>query len=492
MRLIITTLLLALTFASCKKWLDVQPESTVADDVLFSTQEGFEEALLGVYTAGSKSQLYGQELTSGTPDVLAQNYIFTDNDNLRYLQTTIYNYKDPTFMGRRDNIWSGLYNVIANCNLILTNIDKKKQLFSTLNYNLIKGEALAMRAYLHFDLLRLFASTNPGAQGIPYVTTYSKDITPMSAVSAVLDSAISDLTTAKQLLATDPILSASYVVGYPTVSDTLQNTEEGNKTLFLQNRRHRMNYYAVCGTLARVYLYKKDKANALVNALEVINSNKFPWTKSSDFLAVDDKSKDRILYKELIFGWYIPGMAKTDKEKYFQMGTGGMHMSENQAKIIYETGGVGADDLRYKQWFSLNSLPSGNIVNILKYYQNLDNTADDANLHYLMAPAIRLAEMYYIAAECTYASDPAKAVGYLNTVRTRRNIGVGATVNNEEQLYDELLKDCRKECYAEGQIFYMYKRLNRAIINPNGNTIPASDQVFVLPLPNDEILYGGR
>lgn len=464
----------------------------MADDVLFSTQEGFEEALLGVYTASTKSQLYGQELTSGTPDVLAQNYTFTDNDYLKYLQTSIYNFNDRDFMSRRDAIWSGLYHVIANCNLILANIDKKQNLFAGVNYNLVKGEALAMRAYLHFDLLRLFASANLGATGIPYVTTYSKDITPMYGVSAVLDSAINDLTAAKQLLTVDPILSASYVVGYPTVSDTLENTEERSKTLFLQNRRHRMNYYAVCGTLARAYLYKKDKANALLNALEVINSKKFPWTKNTDFLAADDKKKDRILYKELVFGWYIPGMAKTDKEIYFQPSTSGMHMTENQAKIIYETGGVGADDLRYKQWFLMTGLSGGNILNILKYMQDLENSADDANLHYLMAPAIRLTEMYYIAAECSYATDPATAVAYLNTVRTRRGIGIGATVNNEEELYTELLKECRKECYAEGQIFYMYKRLNRPIISATGGLIPASDKVFVLPLPNDEILYGGR
>lgn len=482
MRLFIATLILTLTFTSCKKWLDIQPESEISDEVLYSTEEGFQEALVGVYTKCSQEQLYGKELTVGTPEVLAQNYTLTDNDKYNYLKTSKYVYTDADFINRKDQIWVGLYNAIANCNLLLANIDSKRKLFTGNNYALIKGEALALRAYLHFDLLRMFAPVTATATGIPYVTKYSKDITPMSTVGAVLDSAINDLTKAKELLTIDPILSASYVIGYPTEKDTTLNTEESSPQLFLQNRRHRLNYYAVCGTLARVYLYKNDKANALTNALEVINSHKFPWTNNSDFLAVDDDKKDRILYKELLFGWYIPTMATTYKNSYFLISTSGIHLSEYAGQSIYETGGAGADDLRYKEWLVSSSGTAGNTLNVVKYLHNTDNTADDANLHYMMAPAIRLSEMYYIAAECSNNAD------YLNTVRTHR--GIGSPVTGD--LITELVKECRKEWYAEGQIFYMYKRLNHDIINQNGGSIPASDKIFVLPLPNDEILYGGR
>ncbi|WP_343690766.1 RagB/SusD family nutrient uptake outer membrane protein [Chitinophaga sp.] len=482
MRLLITTLILTLTFTSCKKWLDLQPESEISDEVLFSTQEGFQEALIGVYTKCSQEALYGKELTVGTPEVLAQNYTLTDNDRYYYLKTSKYVYTDPDFINRKDQIWQGLYNAIANCNLLLSNIDNKQKIFTGSNYALIKGEALALRAYLHFDLLRMFAPVTPTATGIPYVTRYTKDITPMSTVGAALDSAINDLKKAKELLAIDPIISKSYIIGYPAQTDTTLNTEESNPVLFLQNRRHRLNYYAVCGTLARVYLYKNDKTNALANAMEVINSKKFPWTNNSDFLAVDDDKKDRILYKELLFGWYIPSMAKTYKNSFFLSGTSGIHIAENAGQYIYETGGAGADDLRYKEWLVSSSGNTSNTLNVTKYMHNTDNTATDANLHYMMAPAIRLSEMYYIAAECSNDAT------YLNTVRTHR--GIGSPVTGD--LITELLKDCRKEWYAEGQIFYMYKRLNHDIYNQNGSSIPASDKIFVLPLPNDEILYGGR
>jgi hypothetical protein len=38
----------------------------------------------------------------------------------------------------------------------------------------------------------------------------------------------------------------------------------------------------------------------------------------------------------------------------------------------------------------------------------------------------------------------------------------------------------------------MYKRLNRNIVGLSGISYPASDKIFVLPLPNDEIDYGHR
>src|SRR5690606_20134058 len=145
---------------------------------------------------------------------------------------------------RKDNIWKGLYNGIVNANLILEQIDEKSRLFTGDNYHLIKGEALAIRGYLHCDALRLFAPAvivNGGAEAIPYVTTYSNKVTKLSKVSSVLDSVIADLEKAKELLIHDPIRQKRYVVGYPTVGDTLANTELKDQELFLQNRRHRLN-----------------------------------------------------------------------------------------------------------------------------------------------------------------------------------------------------------------------------------------------------------
>ncbi len=477
---------IAILGSSCSKWLTVQPESQVSAVDLFSTQEGFEEALNGVYTRSTEADSYGNELTFGFLDVLAQNYSIPGQDYPGYLQTSIYNYTDPNFISRKDAAWGALYNAIANCNLILANIENGKKLMTATDYTIIKGEALGLRAYFHFDALRMFApsfASSPNAPAIPYVTVFSDKVTPLSTVAGALTSIIGDLDSAKALLkAVDPILSPAYVVGYP--SDP-KSTELSNPSLFLQNRRNRLNYYAVCGELARAYLYMNDKADALSNALVVISSTKFPWTNTADFISSNPQTIDRILYKELLFSWYIPTMGQTLAGRFADVV--GLDLNLSAGNTIYETGGVGGSDLRYQQWFLPVSDASGSRLDLQKYNRNVDT-----NLHPLVAPALRLSEVYYIAAECTYDANPAQATAYVDSVRFHRGIGTVMTTTSKQDFLTQLLKEARKEVYGEGQIFYMYKRLGIPIVGQTGVSYPADNSIFVLPLPNNEIEFGNR
>lgn len=483
--------MLACTLGSCKKWLDLQPETEISRDELFKTEAGFFEALNGAYTKCTEEGLYGLELTMGFPEVLAQNYtVEQGNDPKGYLQTAQYNYKDGNFINRKDNAWRTFYNAIVNSNLIISEIDAKKNVFNPGNYELVKGEAFALRAFLHFDVFRLFGSNLAAKKvGIPYVTAYSNKVTPTASADEVLNNIVKDLEQAKVLLkGVDSILSATYKVGYPVADDSA--TETSSKSLFLQNRRHRLNYYAVCGELARVYLYKNDKQNALLNAEEVITSKKFPWVKTVDFISVKPEEKDVILYPELIFMW--PVQERTSAIfNFFQTGPGGIQLKETTYKSIYESGSVGAEDNRYKHWFSIFDQ---NFMRIMKYARNPNGDEDDqfANRYPQVVPAIRLSEMYYIAAEASFESNPAKALDYFNTVRMNRGIGTKLNTASYTTFMDELVKEARKEFYAEGQLFYLYKRLNRSIVGQLGNQIAPSPEIFILPLPNDEIEFGGR
>ncbi|MDI3320570.1 RagB/SusD family nutrient uptake outer membrane protein [Pinibacter soli] len=495
--ILIITIIIATAFTSCKKWLDITPQSQVSEEDLFKTEQGFEEAMNGIYSRCASGDLYGTELTFGFPDVLAQNFsIESAYDKRKYLQTSLYNYKDADFINRKDNAWKGLYNAIGNCNLILENIDSKKNLFTDKGHDLIKGETLGMRAYLHFDALRLFGpsfATGASTKAIPYVTSFTNKVTDLSTVTESIDKMIADLLQAKELLRpVDPIMSASYRVNYPNITDTLKYTEESSTDLFLQNRRHRFNYYAVCAELARVYLYKDDKVNALANAMEIINSKKFPFTDKGDFINSDIKLKDRINYKELIFAFYIPDMVD-DLSKLFDQGNESILIKEDGATFLYEVAGVGGTDNRYKQWFASVDAGVRNLA-LQKYVRNPDAKDDDltANRHPLMAPALRLSEMYYIAAECTYDANPKAAQGFVDSVRFARNIGVSLVTASKNEFLNELVKEARKEFYGEGQIFYMYKRLNKAIVGLNGGSYGPSSNIFVLPLPNDEIEFGQR
>lgn len=470
--------------ASCNKWFDVKPEDQVTKDELFKTESGFMEALNGVYTSCAHEELYGFELATGLPEVLAQNYHFESNDRDGYKQSSLYNYTDLRFVDRSDKIWRRMYTSIANCNLILENIDNGVP-FTSVNRQLIHGEALALRAYLHFDILRLFApsfASAPTSKAIPYVTNFSNKATPLSTVTEALDKMVADLTAAKELLKpTDPILTGAYVVGYP--SDTASK-EMISPVLFQQNRRHRLNYYAVCGALARVYLCLDKKQEALANAKEVIDAKKFPFTKEQDFINADVKLKDRIMYPELVFCWYDNWYVE-DYARRFESGFAGFYIKADAGDKLYEKGGVGGEDRRFKQWFNLINDNSMVRYELLKYKRD-----KETNRHPLVHPAIRLSEMYYIAAEASWDTDPGTAQDYLNLVRAARGINVPVNTTSKTLFMDELVKEVRKETYAEGQLFFLYKRLNRGILQESGATTPPSDKIFVLPFPNDELEYG--
>lgn len=479
-----------IAFTSCKKYLDVKPQSQIDESQLFNSAQGFKEALNGIYTLCSSSDLYGGNITFGYLDVLAQNYQFNDavSENIAN-----FDYTQPLFVNATTDIWNTSYRAIANCNYILGNIDSKKSLFTGNDYQLIKGEALTLRAYIHFDILRMFApsyASNPNAKGIPYVTNVNVKSTRFSTVTATLDSCIKDLNKAKILLQnTDPI-TGGYTVGYP--GQTTQN-EDANPDLFYQNRRHRMNYYTVCGELARIYLYKNDYQDALNNAQVVIKSKVFPWTNQDDFFAKDLTKRDRIFYKELISCWFIDNSAiNTELTTLFTASPPVYSATTDQINDIYETAQAGADDWRYKQWFLATASVIGATATqraVLQKY--IENTAPTANLHPLVAPAMRLSEMYYIAAEASYNTGKSdSAYSYFNTVR--RNRGIGDSVINvadRPSFNNLLLAEARKEFYGESQIFYMYKRLNHGIPVSNTYTKPASDKVFVFPLPIAEAEY---
>jgi hypothetical protein len=493
---IIWIAIILLGLSSCKKWLDVNPVSKVPEEELFKTPEGFEEAINGVYASCTNMNLYGYQLSCGFPEVLAQNYSWPGEDFLHFKQTAQYNYKDPYYIARKDTAWIGLYHAIVNCNLILKNLETNKDVLTGDRHALIKAEALALRGFIHFDLLRLFAPSfknGAGVKAIPYVTEFSNKVTPTSTVTEVLTKIATDLEEAKQLIRpVDPILTAAYVPSYPNDADNPNDPdkipeEESSNNLFLQNRRHRLNYYAICGELARVYLYQGKNSEALTNAREVIDSKKFPWTSFKYFYESDARYKDRIMYKELLFGWYAPNIKDTLASR-FNGGLKGFIIEQDAADVMYEAGSSGGDDWRYKNWF-IPGAGSGTTkwYDLQKYKRDFER-----NLHYLMIPAIRLSEMYYIAAECAYDTDPAGAVAWLNTVRRNRGYIVDVTAPDKETLIQELLKEARKEFYAEGQIFYMYKRLNRNIPAQLGGSTPASDKIFVMPLPDNEIEFGNR
>ncbi|MFR7809643.1 MAG: RagB/SusD family nutrient uptake outer membrane protein [Butyricimonas faecihominis] len=142
------------------------PDDQVNEETLFKTGEGYRTALNGVYKDLSVTSLYGREMTWGFLDVLAQCYdSWSINSGHIYDKALSYKYQDKEIKSLIQSIWSNSYNAVANCNNLIDRAQKEdpsKFAEGEEERNLIWGEALALRAFIHFDMLRLFAPSTGG------------------------------------------------------------------------------------------------------------------------------------------------------------------------------------------------------------------------------------------------------------------------------------------------------------------------------------------
>ena len=105
-------------------------------------------------------------------------------------------------------------------------------------------------------------------------------------------------------------------------------------------------------------------------------------------------------------------------------------------------------------------------------------------------PIIRLSEMYLIAAEGWMEDDPGHAAELLQTFKQART---HKEVVSQEVTEDGIMREIRKEFIGEGVIFLTYKRLHNDIWgNTSEDQVKADNNVFVFPIPEDEIEYGNR
>lgn len=456
---------------SCKKYLDVKPKSQIKEELIFEKERGFMDALTGVYTLMARRDLYGDNLTMSFLDLLAQRYKAGTTAS-PYWELIRYNYNSETdkysVKGTIRTIWLSSYVSIANANNILSNIEKKKFLFQGDNYNLIKGEALGLRAFLHFDLLRMFGpmmTDNPSAPSIPYRTVLSREAQPLLPANEVVKLIIADLLQAEELLKNDPIVSGANNDYY-----------EFN----VENRKFRMNYMAVLGTLARVYQYNNLPNEAYTYAKKVIGSGKFTFVSSQD-IVTDGVCKDRTFRTEQLFSVQINKM-KEYTDTYFKTLPRAyeefqLNNDDTAIEAVFEN--TSTDYRRVHLW----GYDSGKLMNT-KYLQ-FDEERTQCAWPKNVVPLLRFSEMYYIAAEA--APTIGESASLINEVLIHRGLKALNNINNKADLEQVLTKEYQKEFYSEGQLFYYYKR-NKFTTIP-GSTIPANSKVYVLPVPEDELIF---
>ena len=470
-KIFILSAIAGISMSSCSDWLDVQPSSQKDREDLVKTDDGYKQMLYGAYINLVSTDLYGHNLTYGLLEGIARNYCKNPVTN--------YNYEDTSVRGTIDAIWDKMYNNIANVNSLLKDIEENKSVFSKGEMELIEGEAYAMRAYMHFDLMRMFApaySLGDDAIAIPYVESYERVRYPHISEKEVVEKVLADLDKAEELLTQ---------AGDPLISEPQEITYSGKGDL-TANRQYRFNYWAVQALRARVYMYIGNEDKALEYADKIIEQGPFTWINESNVSSGGDK----IFLSEMICGLDVPDLPDY-YDSYFKSesyslsdgwGTYGLDVFED------------ANDYRYLYLMTNNK--QGEKVISSKYDQTVSSSG---TMKKQTVPLIRLGEMYLIAAECNKVKNPSKTVALLRELKLHRGYlsedkGIADNATADE-LQQYIAKEMRKETYAEGQMWFYYKRMDSPTtpdFNPwwSGATTMMNTAYYTFPLPEAEKEYG--
>ncbi|WP_405605790.1 RagB/SusD family nutrient uptake outer membrane protein [Polaribacter sp. Asnod1-A03] len=466
---------------SCNDYLDVQPEDKYLEEDVFTSENGIQTALNGIYSNMTSNSTYGSNLTLSTVELLGQRYS-ASGDSYKYYYYGNYTYENTTVKNTFDAIWTNLYSNILSINNFIGSLEIYKDVISEEKENILKGEALGLRAMHHFDLLRLYGpiySVSPSNDAIPYNTGVEASLNPVLPATEVITKILADLVMAEQLLENDPVRAYGKVSVYQEEDDVTGY----NGTDFYRFRNLRLNYYAVKALQARVNLYAGNKEAALAASKVVIEeaSQWFEWTTPSEVISAG-ADPDRTFSSEVLFAIQNNNLYNLQDVLF------GSSLSDITILVPLESSLTNVfegnqNDYRYiSTWI----IPPTGEKAYRTFYKYADVESSGKEFRYRQ-PLIRISEMYYIAAETE--ADPAIAIDYLNTVRYNRGLGdLASTVD----IQNEIQKEYQKEFYGEGQLFFYYKR-NNVLSIPNGSeatgNITMGTNNYVIPFPESETDY---
>lgn len=470
------------TLISCKKQLDRQPYNAVSDELAFKTVPDFDNAVRGMYrrmigfvnTAAS-----GNTPTSGyyagsngsdmiiLPDLLADNLITSQAGRATFRETSRWIY-DPN--NNVPTLFRDAYSIIRISNAILANINNG--ILSGAQKDNYQGEALAVRAWMHFDLARMYCKApldptiNPAVDfGMAYVTSLNAEALPArESIANTYNKIVADLVQAEALISgTNSVASG---------------------------RWHRA---AVAGLLAKVYLYMgrwQDAVDAATRSLN-LNGNIGNMTDLANIWK--DATNNGVLFKLRILDAdrITPGVS-------YSQTTGTAVKSEYVCTYdlyqLYDT-----TDIRKTVYIQKSPFSGVNQLHIAKYFGRVTGNKNTVDVKVL-----RVADVLLIRAEANAKlNNTVNAVTDLNTLKKNRyNPYIAYTFTNQPALLDEIWKERRLELAFEGDRFYDLKRRNLDVMrNPNFGdradgtgtkfppdavTLMITDHKMQLPFPDAE------
>jgi hypothetical protein len=196
---LIVIVLIAVALSSCNSFLDVVPETSLSSATFFKTESDFAQAVNAAYAplrniANDHAWCLGELHSDNT--YYARNVLFGAVDNTENLA----DFAVPTANGITTNShvrdqYRLDYLIIARTNQILALIDGVD--FDADSKANLKGQALFLRAYAYFELVRYFGKV---PLHLTPVTDRQEAALPLSSTDSIYDQIIKDATEAGSLL----------------------------------------------------------------------------------------------------------------------------------------------------------------------------------------------------------------------------------------------------------------------------------------------------
>jgi len=341
------------------------------------------------------------------------------------------------------SLWSNSYSQIYALNALKEGLDASTALSQEVVAQL-KGEALFLRGFLHFNLAQLYGA-------VPYVTTTNyraNAVLGRVPEGEVLEQVIEDLGNAEALLPLD----------YPS------------------NERVRVNKAAVQALLARIYLYQQDWTAAAEAATAVL-ANASIYQLNPDPATAFLKNNTSTIW-QLHSG--VTG-TNTLQGRILIFETGPPPIASMQPDLVnsFETG-----DLRRLHWIKEVTNGSETWYQPAKYKAN-GNTGTTVE-HSIV---LRLEECHLIRAEANARLGLLEESRTdLNTIRTRAGLEAVDT-NSQSLLLEHIAQERRREFFTEyGHRWFDLKRSGTAdsvlaAVKPGWRITD-----LLLPLPESELL----
>lgn len=438
---VLSTCILALF--SCDDFVDVDtPTSQLSSPIVFENYTTASAAIVAVY-----AQIRGNGLLTGNPNGMSAK-LGEYTDELVFYgaggQTDASFYNNTVLPRNSDvqNWWNSSFNQIYATNAVLEGLANSTTLTEA-QRNRLSGEAIFVRAMLHFHLTNIFGA-------IPFVETtdYRVNSTiPKIPVADIYARVEADLLLAESLLDED----------------------------YITSDRVRPNKATVQALLARVFLYEGKWAEAENKASAVLNNTTlYPWESNID--AVFLKQSTNTI-------WHL--MPATDGENAYEAGThiflqGPPPVSALSTEFVnsFEPG-----DNRRTHWIKEVTDGTNTWYHAYKY-KEFGNTGSSVEYSIVF----RTAEQYLIRAEAR--AQQGELIGAkedLNKIRETAGLGDTMALTTAEIL-EVIARERRAELFTEGHRFFDLKRTNMldnalSVIKTGWN-----DTDDLLPLPETELL----